>query len=239
MSSSAIMSSIVMSARRLHDLGAARVAVELLEAQQLLLDLLSTRRSLPRMARKALDRRHQLAVLLHHLLALEAGQALQAHVEDRLRLHVGEREADHQRSRASPGSRLERMVAITFVEVVERLENAFQDVGAFLGLAQVEARAADDHRLPVVEEALQQLLQRQHARLLVDDGEQDDAEGHLHRRQLVELVEHHLADDAALELDDDADAVAVALVAQVGEPSSFLPRTSSAMRSMSFFLLTW
>ena len=62
------------------------------------------------------------------------------------------------------------------VEVVERLEDAFEDVGALLGLAQVEAGAADDHRLAVVEEVAQQLLQRQDLRLVVDDRQDDDAE---------------------------------------------------------------
>ena len=43
------------------------------------------------------------------------------------------------------------------VEVVEGLEEALEDVGALLGLAQVEAGAPDDHRLAVVEEVAQQL----------------------------------------------------------------------------------
>ena len=53
--------------------------------------------------------------------------------------------------------------------------------------------------------------------LAVDHGQQDHAEALLHRGVLVELVEHDLGLGAALEFDDDAHAVAVALVAQVGD----------------------
>ena len=44
-----------------------------------------------------------------------------------------------------------------------------------------------------------------------------DAEARLQRREAVELVQHHVGDGVALELDDDAHAVAVAFVADVGD----------------------
>ena len=43
-------------------------------------------------------------------------------------------------------------------------------------LAQQELRAAADHRLAVAEELLQQLLERQHPRLAVDQGQEDQRE---------------------------------------------------------------
>ncbi len=174
------------------------------------------------MARSRSISLHQLAVLLHHLVALEAGQALQAHVEDRHRLRLGEREVRHQ-----PLARLGRGLAGAdrgdhLVELVEGLEDALQDVRPLLGLAQVVAGAPDDDGLAVVEEVLQQLLERHHPRLVVDDRQQDDAEGGLHLGQLVERVEDDLRDLAALDVEDDADALAVGLVAQVGDPFDLL-----------------
>ena len=44
----------------------------------------------------------------------------------------------------------------------------------------------------------------------------------LHRRQLEQLVEHELAVLAALELDDDPQAVLVRLVAQLGDALDLL-----------------
>ena len=55
--------------------------------------------------------------------------------------------------------------------------------------------------------------QAQLARLAVDDGQHDHAEADLQLRVLVEVVEHHLGLLAALQLEDDAHAVAVAFVA--------------------------
>ena len=60
----------------------------------------------------------------------------------------------------------------------------------------------------------------------------------LQRREALELVEHDIGDRVALELDDDAHAVAVALVAQSEMPSIFFSRTSSAMRSIRVALFT-
>ena len=53
--------------------------------------------------------------------------------------------------------------------------------------------------------------------LAVVHGQEDHRERLLHRRVLVELVEHDLMLRAALELDDDAHAVAVGLVANIGD----------------------
>jgi hypothetical protein len=50
------------------------------------------------------------------------------------------------------------------------------------------------------------------------EREHDHAERRLHRRVLVQLVEHHARDGVALELDHDAHAVAVRLVAQRRDP---------------------
>ena len=47
------------------------------------------------------------------------------------------------------------------------------------------------------------------ARLAVEHGQEDHREAFLHLGVLVELVEHDLRLRAALELDDDAHAVAV------------------------------
>ena len=68
----------------------------------------------------------------------------------------------------------------------------------------------------------QQVPERQDPRLVLDDGQEDDAEGGLHRCQRVELVEDHLRVLAALELHDDPDPLAVALVAQVRDPFELL-----------------
>ena len=70
--------------------------------------------------------------------------------------------------------------------------------------------------------ACEHLGQRERARHAADQGDVDDAEGGLHLGVLVELVEHDLGDGLALELDDEAHAVAVGLVAQVADLGDLL-----------------
>ena len=77
--------------------------------------------------------------------------------------------------------------------------------------------AAAHHIDAVIDEVLDGLDQAHFLGLAVDHGQQDHAEALLHRGVLEELVEHDLGLAAALEFDDDAHAVAVAFVADVGD----------------------
>ncbi len=88
---------------------------------------------------------------------------------------------------------------------------------ALARLAQQEDGAALDDIDAVIDEAADGLIEAQLPRLPVEHREEDHGEALLHLGVLVELVEHDLRLRAALELDDDAHAVAVALVAHVAD----------------------
>ena len=68
-------------------------------------------------------------------------------------------------------------------------ELAFEDVPAPLGLAEQVLRPPADDLDPVVQELLHHLLERQALRPAVHQGQHDDADRLLQRRELVELVE--------------------------------------------------
>ena len=89
-------------------------------------------------------------------------------------------------------------------------------------LAQVVNRAARDDLAAVAQECSSISLSDEQLRLAVDERHHVDAEHGLERRLREEVVEHHFGDFAALELDDDAHAVLVGLVAQVGDAVDFL-----------------
>ena len=78
------------------------------------------------------------------------------------------------------------------VEVIERDLQAFEDVRARFGLAQLELGAAPDDFAAELDEVLDDLEQAQHPRTAADDREHDDAERRLQLRVLVEVVEHDL-----------------------------------------------
>ena len=165
---------------------------------------------------QALDRLQQLGELVEDLLPLEPGQALQLHVEDRLRLDLRQAEVRHQAfARLGNGLRPADQLD-DLIEVIERDLEAFEDVIAGLGLPQLELGSPADHFAPELDEAFDELQQVEHLRASADDREHDDAEARLQRRVLVEVVEHDLGHFAALQLDDDAHAVAVGFVAQIG-----------------------
>ena len=105
------------------------------------------------------------------------------------------------------------------VDVVERLLEALEDVGALAGSLQLELGAARDDLLAVLDVLLQRALEREHARLraTLDQRQHVDAEGLLHGGVLEEVVEHLHRLGVALQLDDHAHAGAVRLVAQVAD----------------------
>ena len=201
------------------------------------------------------------------LLALEADQRAQPHVDDRGgllqveaevvevarrdhvvrehragRRHAPERLGEHERLGDQARARRLDRVALAddrddAVDVVERDQEAEQQVRAVAGLGAVVLGAPPDHFLAVVDEVAQHLAQREHARLerrvgaggvlhpLAALGRHErqhvEGEARLQRRLLVELVEHHLRRRVAGQLDHDPHALAVGLVVQpldAGDP---------------------
>ena len=108
------------------------------------------------------------------------------------------------------------------VQIFERFLEAEQDMLALARLAQQVIGAAANHIDAMIDEALQHVDQAQLARLPVDDGQHDHAEVDLQLGVLVEIVEDHFGLLAALQLEDDAHAVAIALVANFGNAFDLL-----------------
>ena len=159
-----------------------------------------------------------LGQIVDDALAFQGGQPAQLHVEDGLRLDLVDVE---QLDQAGPGDvdGLRRPdQRDDLVERVERLDQAAQDVGPFVGLAQPVGGAPDDDVQLVLDVVADQLVQAQRAGHAVDDRQHVGAEAGLQLGVLVEVVQHHLGHGVALDLDDDAHAHPVAaLVLDVGD----------------------
>ena len=108
------------------------------------------------------------------------------------------------------------------VEVVERDLEALEDVGPVARLAQVELGSPTHDLAPPVDVVLEHGLEGQGLGLAVDEGQHVHVEGELEGRVLEEVVEHLVWVGVALALDDDAHAVAIGLVAQVGDAVDLL-----------------
>ena len=101
-----------------------------------------------------------------------------------------------------------------FVDIGVGQQQAFDGVLALPRLGQQELRAAADDRSPMADELFQQLLERQHPRLAVDQRQEDDRERVLQRRELVKLIEHDLRIGVALQFENQPDRLfQIALVA--------------------------
>ena len=93
---------------------------------------------------------------------------------------------------------------------------------ALFGFGQVEGGSSRHHFFPVVDEAVQALLQADRPGLAVFDGDQYGAEGHLQLRVFVELVQNHVGYFAALQFHHDTDAFLAGFVPKVGDAGDLL-----------------
>ena len=164
-----------------------------------------------------LDGLAQAVELVLDLVALQAGQAAQAHLEDRRRLDLGEPKPVDE-----PLGRLRVRAAGTddgddLVDVVERKQQALEDVRAGARLRKVELRASGNHVDLVVDVVLKHLAQRERPRHAVDQRKVDDAEGALQRGVLVQVVQDDLGHRTLLQHEHKAQTLAIRLVAHVGD----------------------
>src|SRR5262249_49416272 len=83
-----------------------------------------------------------------------------------------------------------------------------EDVAAALRLPEQVFRPPPDHLDPVLQELLHHLLELEHPRPALDQGQEDNAHRLLERRVLVELVEHQVRVDVFFQVDDDPDRLA-------------------------------
>ena len=146
--------------RSIDDLRAALVAVLLLDLQQLVLDDLHLHRHVGQHLREVGDESHQLVALGNELAVLEARQGAQTHLDDRRSLDVIQLEALHHRLLGLVGGLRRADDPHDLVDVVLGDQQALDNVQPLLGLALVEARAADDHVVAVVNEVADQVAHR-------------------------------------------------------------------------------
>ena len=112
--------------------------------------------------------------------------------------------------------------AYYLVDVLRGYDETLEYVGTLLGLAQLIFSAAYHYFVAVGHKLADEFLEVECAGTSVDEGHVVDAERGLHLGHLVELVEHHVGVGVALELDDDAHALVVALVVDVGDAVELL-----------------
>src|SRR5690606_15740887 len=114
------------------------------------------------------------------------------------------------------------------VDIVDGDLETFQDVLPVQRLVQVELGTAHHHFLAVRQVVHQRVPERHNlrhelARFLVwNESQQDDAEGGLHLRVLVELVQHHARNGIALQFHHDAHAILVGLVTDFADAFQLL-----------------
>ena len=190
----------------------------------------------------------ELLQLVADLVAAERRKALQAQVENgaglRLREAIGavlvdlvarivderDQRRDVVRRPIAAHQRLARRVRIRrradeaddLVDIGDRDRKAAQHVGALARLVEQELGAAGDDLLAEIDEGPDQVLQRQQFRPAAVQRHHVGAEARLQRRIAVELVQHHVRHRVALDLDDDAHALAVGFVAQVRDALDLL-----------------
>ena len=104
-----------------------------------------------------------------------------------------------------------------FVDIGHRDGKADQHMGAVARLVEQEPGPPRHHALAEGDEGGEHLPDAHQLRLAAVERDEIAAERGLQRREAIELVQNDVGHRLALQFDDDAHAVAVALVADVGD----------------------
>ena len=168
------------------------------------------------------DQLLQFVALGEQLAPFESRQGAQAHFDDGRSLNVRQLETLDHRLLGGVGRLRGADDAHDLVDVVLRDQQTLHDVQTLLGLALVEARAAHDDVVAVLDEVFDQVAHRQHLRPAVDQRDVVHGERRLQRRVLEQRVQHHARNGVVLQDNDDPQAVAVRLVVDVGDAVDLL-----------------
>ena len=205
-----------------HDLGTPRVGIFLANGQQVILHHAEQLAGIGEQLLQVGNALLQSLIFRLQFAAFQPGQLVEAHIKDGVGLDFRKAKRGHQLNFGGLAVFRGADDAHHVIEVIQRLQQSFQNVGAGFGLAQFKLRTAGQHLEAVVNEALQKLLEVHDPRASVVNGQHDGAKRAAQLRLLVQVVQHHLPDFALLELHHHADAVLVGLVAQVADTFDFL-----------------
>ena len=111
-----------------------------------------------------------------------------------------------------------------FVNIVAGYDESVQDMGSFLGFAQVILRTADNDLMTVLDEIADTVLQGEQLGTTLYQGDAVHAETGLQGRHLEELVQDDPSIGIALDINDDTHTVAVALIIGIADAVNLLVR---------------
>ena len=180
----------------------------------------------------------ELLVFLVDFITLQAGKLVEAQIKNGVCLLLAELETLDQLRLLPRRDCAGADDPDHFVEVVDRLKIAFQDMGAGFCFIKLEAGAAADHFDAVVDPGMIICL------MFMMRGRPLSRASMLHpkvtcmSREFVELVHGHFGDFITFQFDDDAHTVFIGFVTQVGNACDRFAVDQSAICSISRDLLT-
>src|SRR5690606_32576975 len=108
------------------------------------------------------------------------------------------------------------------IDIRQRHRQAFEHMAFLARLAQLIHSATGYHFAAVTDKRLKHLLEIQRFRLAIDERDHVDTEHVFHLRLAVQVVQHHFRHFTLTQLNDDAHAVLVGLITQLGNTLDLL-----------------
>ena len=155
-------------------------------------------------------------MLQPNLVGLQGRQPTQLHLQNGIGLGLAQPEFAHQALPGTGGIGRGTDQGDDGIEIVEGNQQPQQDVVTLFGLAQQITGAPLDGLDAEIEEHLQHFAQGQQHRLAVYQRQHVGIKIILKRRQFKEIIEHNLRVGIAAQFDDNAHAIAVAFIADIG-----------------------
>ena len=156
------------------------------------------------------------------LVSLECSEPAQLHLQDCISLYLGQAMAVLQLLAGCRRIGCRTDQGNDRIELVKGQKETEEDVITFFGLAQEITGATLDRLDPEVEKHLQHLAKREQNRLTIHQRQHVGTEVALKWRELEQIVQNHLWVGIPPQLHNDAHAITIAFIADVGDAFELL-----------------
>ena len=94
-------------------------------------------------------------------------------------------------------------------------------MSSLFGCSEIKLRTTEDNLVTMLDIILHHLLEIEHSRHTINQGQHNHSEGILHRGMLVEIVKHYLGNRIALQFYHQPHTVTIGLIAYIGNTFKF------------------
>ena len=205
-----------------HNLGAALIAILLLNLHRLLLDNAELTLGSSKDVAHIVNLSAQLSILFGEFAVLQTGQRTKTHIDNSSCLNLRQIKAIHQGSLSLVGSLRSLDDSHNLVNILLSNQQTLHNVCTTLCGCQVELSTTDNHLVTMLNKVLNHIFEVEQHRTTTYQRDIIYCKRTLQRSILVKSVQHYARHSILFEDDDDTNTLFVTLIVDIGDTLNLL-----------------